>query len=158
MQETRVQSLGCKDSLEKKWLPPLSMLVWRIPRTEEPGRLQSTGSQRVGHDWLTNTYSSGLIYCQSIFFKDLKNIFSSVTQSCPTLCDPMDCSTPGHPVHHQLPEFTGSKTHTHWVSDAVQPSSSAVPFSSCPQSFRASGSFQMSQFFALGGQRIGASA
>ena len=34
----------------------------------------------------------------------------------------MDCSTPGHPVHHQLPEFTGSKTHTHWVSDAVQPS------------------------------------
>ena len=41
-------------------------------------------------------------------------------QSCATLCDPMDCSTPGLPVHHQLPEFT--QTHAHWVSDAVQPS------------------------------------
>ena len=46
--------------------------------------------------------------------------FSSVTQSCPTLCDPMNCSTPGLPVHHQLPEFT--QTHVHWVSDAIQPS------------------------------------
>ena len=45
---------------------------------------------------------------------------SSVAQSCPTLCNPMDCSTPGLPVHHQLPEFT--QTHVHWVSDAVQPS------------------------------------
>ena len=42
---------------------------------------------------------------------------SSVTQSCPTLCDPMNCSTPGLPVHHQLPEFT--QTHVHWVSDAI---------------------------------------
>ena len=46
--------------------------------------------------------------------------FSSVTQSCQTLCDPIDCSTPGHPVHHQLPEFT--HTHVHWVGDASQPS------------------------------------
>ena len=46
--------------------------------------------------------------------------FSSVTQSCPTLCNPMNCSTPGLPVHHQLPEFT--QTHVHWVSDAIQPS------------------------------------
>ena len=46
--------------------------------------------------------------------------FSSVTQSCPTLCDPMNCSTPGLPVHHQLPEFT--QTHVHWVGDAIQPS------------------------------------
>ena len=46
--------------------------------------------------------------------------FSSVTQSCLTLCDPMDCSTPGFPVHHQLPEL--AKTHVHWVSDAIQPS------------------------------------
>ena len=44
--------------------------------------------------------------------------FSSVTQSCPTLCDPMDCTTPGLPVHHQLPEF--SQTHVHWVGDAIQ--------------------------------------
>ena len=46
--------------------------------------------------------------------------FSLVAQSCPTLCDPMNCSTPGLPVHHQLPEFT--ETHVHRVSDAIQPS------------------------------------
>ena len=46
--------------------------------------------------------------------------FSSVAQSCPTLCDPIDCSTPGFPVHHQLPEFT--QTHVHPVGDAIQPS------------------------------------
>ena len=46
--------------------------------------------------------------------------FSSVTQSCPTLCHPMNCSTPGLPVHHQLPEFT--QTHVHRVGDAIQPS------------------------------------
>ena len=46
--------------------------------------------------------------------------FSSVAQLCPTLCNPMNCSTPGLPVHHQLPEST--KTHVHWVSDAIQPS------------------------------------
>ena len=46
--------------------------------------------------------------------------FSSVPQSCPTLCDPMNHSTLGLPVHHQLPEFT--QTHVHWVSDTIQPS------------------------------------
>ena len=46
--------------------------------------------------------------------------FSSVAQSCPTLCDPMNHSTPGLPVHHQLPKFT--QTHVHRVSDAIQPS------------------------------------
>ena len=45
---------------------------------------------------------------------------SSVAQSCLTLCDPMDCSTPGFPVHHQLSEFT--QTLVHWVGDAIQPS------------------------------------
>ena len=46
--------------------------------------------------------------------------FSSVAQSCPTLCHPMNCSTPGLPVHHQLPKFT--QTHVHRVGDAIQPS------------------------------------
>ena len=78
--------------------------------------------------------------------------FNSVAQSCPTLCDPMNCSTPGLPVHHQLPEFT--QTHVHRVSDAIQPShpSSVVPFSSCPQFLPASESFPMSQRLAWGGQ------
>ena len=84
--------------------------------------------------------------------------FSSVAQSCPTLCDPMDCSTPGFPVHHQLPEFT--QTHVHWVGDAIHPtiSSSAVSSSFCLQPFPASGSFPMSHFFTWGGQSIGVSA
>ena len=76
--------------------------------------------------------------------------FSSVAQLCLTLCDPMDCSTPGLPVHHQLPEFT--QTH---VIESVMPStisSSVVPFSSHLQSFPASGSFQMSQLLTSGGQ------
>ena len=54
--------------------------------------------------------------------------FSSVAQSCPTLCDPMDCNMPGFPVHHQLPEF--AQTHVHQVGDAIQlsyPLSSPFP-------------------------------
>ena len=72
---------------------------------------------------------------------------SSVAQLCLTLCDPMDCSTPGFPVHHQLPELTQSKSHpsSWWCHPTI--SSSIVPFSSCPQSFPASGSFPVSQFF-----------
>ena len=50
MQETWVQSLGREDLLEKEMAAHSSILAWRIPRTEEPGRLQSMGSQRVGHD------------------------------------------------------------------------------------------------------------
>ena len=80
--------------------------------------------------------------------------FSSVAQLCLTLCDPMDCSTPGFPVHHQLTEL--AQTHVHLVGDVI--SSSVVPFSSCLQSFPASGSFPMSQFSASGGQSIGALA
>ena len=51
---------------------------------------------------------------------DMEQQFSSVAQSCPTLCEPMNCSTPGLPVHHQLSEFT--QTHIHRVIDAIQPS------------------------------------
>ena len=80
--------------------------------------------------------------------------FSSVTQSCLTLCDPMNHSTPGLPVHHQLPEF--AQTHVHRVDDAI--SSSVVPFSSYHQSLPASGSFPMGQLFAWGGQSTGISA
>ena len=84
--------------------------------------------------------------------------FSSVAQSCLTLCDPMNCSTPGLPVHHRLPEFT--QTLVHWVGDAIHSaiSSSVVPFSPCPQSLPASESFPISQLFAWGGQSIGVSA
>ena len=74
--------------------------------------------------------------------------FSSVAQSCLTLCDPMDCSMPGLPVHHQFLELT--QTHVHWVGDRWTISSSVVPFSFYLQSFSASGSFPMSQFSSDG--------
>ena len=91
----------------------------------------------------------------------------SVTKLCPTLCNSMDCITPGFPVLHYLLAF--AQTHVRWVGDAIHPamddirwdptiSSSVVPFSSCPQSFPASGSFPMSRLFTSGGQSIGASA
>ena len=76
--------------------------------------------------------------------------FSSVTQSCPMLCDPMDYSTPGFPIHHQLPEL--AQTHVHWVNDDVQPSYLVILFS-CLQSFPASGSFSMCQHYQTGGQK-----
>ena len=81
---------------------------------------------------------------------------SSVAHSCPTLCNPMNHIMPGLPVHYQLPQFT--RTHVHRVGDATQPSHPVVPFSSCPQSLPASGSFPVSQLFTSGGQSIGVSA
>ena len=77
------------------------------------------------------------------------------SQSCPTLCDPMDWSMPSFPVLHCLPEFV--QTHVHWVCDAIQPTCPVIPFSYCLQSFPASGSFPVSRLFASGGQSIGAS-
>ena len=80
--------------------------------------------------------------------------FSSVAQLCPTLCNPVDCSTPGLPVHHQLPEFT--QTHAQRVGDAIQPSHPlSPPFLPVPNP---SQSFPMSQLFARGGQSTGVSA
>ena len=66
----------------------------------------------------TSTYSSGILFSTGYILKASQ--FSSVTQSCPTLYDPMNGSMPGLPVHHQLLEFT--QTHVHRVSDAIQPS------------------------------------
>ena len=104
-----------------------SILDWRIPRTEESGWLQSKRSQRVRHDlgtdqqegkkqsWPIETGAfpqqhiwsiSGLPSLCSAFYVFITFQFSSVTQSCPTLCDPMNRSAPGLPVHHQIPEFT----------------------------------------------------
>jgi len=80
----------------------------------------------------------------------------SVTQSCATLCDCMDYSTPGIPVHHQLLEL--AQTQIHRVGNAIQPSHPLSSPSPPVQSFPASGSFLVSQLFASGGQTTGASA
>ena len=83
--------------------------------------------------------------------------FSAFTQSCSTLCDPIDCGMPGLHVQYQLPEFT--QTHVTWVGWCHPTiSSSVIPFSPLPQSLPASGFFQMSKFSAAGGQNIGVSA
>ena len=82
--------------------------------------------------------------------------FSSVAQSCPTLSDFMNRSTPGLPVHHHLPEFTQTCPSSRWCHLAIL--SSVVPFSSYPQSLPASESFPMSQLFIWGGQSTGVSA
>ena len=81
--------------------------------------------------------------------------FSSVAQLGLTLCDPMNCSTPDLPVHHQILEHT--QTHGHCIGDAILPYHPVIPFSSCLLSFPASWSFQMGQLFASGGQSIGVS-
>ena len=82
------------------------------------------------------------------------HMFSSVTQSCSTLCHPKDCSMPGFPVHHQLLDL--AQTHVHRVNDAIQPSHPLL--SPSPPAFTTSGSFPRSQFFPLGGQSIRVSA
>ena len=82
--------------------------------------------------------------------------FSSVAQSFPTLCDPMNRSTPGLPVHHKLLEFT--QTHVHQVGDAIQPSHPLFPLLLLPPITPSIRVFSMSQLFAWGGQSTGVSA
>ena len=111
MRETWVWSLGWGDLLEKETAIHSSTIAWKIPWTEKPGR----GCRVPACPWGCNKSDTTerlhlLISVQ----------FSWVTQSCPTLCDPMNRSMPGLPIHHQLPEFT--QTHVHRVSDAIQPS------------------------------------
>ena len=82
---------------------------------------------------------------------------SSVAQSFPTLRDPSDCSTPGFPVHHHLPELAQTPFHrSRWCQPTI--TFSVVPFSSSLQSFPASRSFPVSQFFASSGKSIAVSA
>ena len=69
--------------------------------------------------WIQSVILTLILFC--FVFKVFSSVqFSSVTQSCLTLCHPMDCSTPGFPVYYQFPELT--QTHVGWVRDAVQPS------------------------------------
>ena len=103
-------------------------------------------------DWLI------IFYCWLFFIENFTTFCCSVAQLCPTLHNPMKCSTLGLPVSHHLLEF--AQVHAHCVSDATQPyhPSSVALFSFCLQFFPASGSFQMSQLFVSGDQNIGASA
>ena len=114
-------------------------------------------SQPVAWQWVActcrNSVWQGLLFCTVLLSCPKSFIltcyiiqFSSVAQSCPTLCDPMNHSTLGLPVHHQLPEFT--QTHVHRVGDAIQPSHSlSSPFPPAPNPCQHQ-SFPMSQLFA----------
>ena len=108
-QETQVQSLGWEDPLEEEMATCSSILAWEIPWTEEPGGLQSTGHKELDSTeqltlslWLVAHYPVHV----SVFMINSVQSLSRVR-----LCDPMDRSTPGLPVHHPLPEFT--QTHVH---------------------------------------------
>ena len=95
-----------------KMVQPLWKTVWHVPK-----QLSIESSYDPSISLLGIIYLKGIKTCPKICTWIFQ--FSSVTQSCPTLCDPMNHSTPGLPVHHQLPEFT--QTRVHWVSDALQP-------------------------------------
>ena len=116
---------------------------WRIIKLHEGWRMQLAGRPpRVAGEgeWAGISASSFLQ-------------FSLVALVSPTPCDPMDCSTPGLPDHHQFPN---SCPLSQWYHPNI--SSSVIPFSSCFQSFPASGSSPRSQFFTSDGQSIGVSA
>ena len=145
----QVLFLGREDPLEKEMAPHSSILTWRIPWTEEFGLLQPMGWQESdttyrlnrhhhSHEYKSQDFISSPLHPFPIlpiviqlipsnpawafylFSFTISVQFNSVTQSCLALGDPMDCSTPGFPVHHQLLEPT--ETHVYRVGDTIQPS------------------------------------
>ena len=136
----------------------LSTLWWR--------RIRGLWNLLNGRDWLKGNL--GLVLMgRAMLSKSLIQFslmggavfppcyFSSVAQSCLTLCNPMDCSTPCSLSITNSQSYSNSCPLSWWCHPTI--SSSVLPFSSCLQSFPATGSFQMSQFFTAGGQSIGIS-
>ena len=106
----------------KSWTRLSTQLTPIKHHNKKPHRLPGFHHERVyqSHVHFVLQSIKCVKHCIKMYTAKLKVQFSSVTQSCPTLCDPMNRSTPGLPVHHQLPEFTQS--HIHRGSDAIQPS------------------------------------
>ena len=106
--------------------PILCHIMWRAESLEkilcwERLKAKWEGSGRGWYGWMVSLTQWTWVWANSgREWRTGKSQFSSVAQLCLTLCDPMDHSLPGHPIHHQLPGFT--QTHIHWVSDAIQPS------------------------------------
>ena len=150
MQETQemwVRSIGQEDPPEEEMATHSSILAPKIPWTGESDRLQSKGSQRVGHDWATKQASK-----QANIFK--YSCCCSFAQLCTILCDPMDYSTPVFPV---LPWVCSKSCPLSWWCHPTI-SCSVTPVSFCLQSFPEWGSFPMIQPFPSGSQSIRASA
>ena len=138
-QETRIQSLRREDPLEKEMAAHSRIPARTIPWTEKPGGLQSIGLQRVGHDLATEREHKPGFY-STLYLKSTENQFSSVAQSCLTLCDPMHARPP-LPTPLPTPRvYSNSCPLSWWCHPTI--SSSIIPFSSHPQSFPTSGSFQ----------------
>ena len=174
MQETQVQALDQEKTLKKGMATHSSILAWRIPWTEEPGKLQSIRSQRVRHKWATNTplkKKTWIALCLLMLTCNIYNIhkcmrfininhFSSVQFSHSVMSDSLQPHEPQHsrpPCPSPTPGVhSNSRPLSRWCHPAI--SSSVVPCSSCPLPFPASGSFPMSQLFASGGQSTGVSA
>ena len=169
MQETRVQSLSLEDTLEKGMAIHSRILAWKIPWTEEPGRLPSMGLKRVGHNWVTNTFTFsfhfslmpfGTISSISIYriflYISIIIIIYIVYSSDPnyyvfwTVVKVMSNSLWPHGLQHTrfpCPSLSpGICSNSYLLSWSCHPNilSSVTIFSSCPQSFPASGSFQIS--------------
>ena len=148
--------------LEKEMATHSSVLAWRIPGTGEPGGLPSMGSHRVGHDWsdLAAAFWSILVHW---FLKHQCSLLPSPV-SVQFSRSVMSDSLWPHKLQHARPPcpsptprvYPNSCPLSRWCNPTI--SSSVFPFSSWSQSFPASGSFQMSQLFTSGGQRIGVSA
>ena len=121
MSATRLPYLRIDTSTEGLATPPVRVLVPPSQSSEIPNySLQEAWTALTLRIFLNTTFNPSLLIRDSCHFSSV----SSVTQLCPTLCDPMNCSMPVLPVHHQLPEFT--QTHVHWVSDAIQSSYSLL--------------------------------
>ena len=98
---------------------PLNAQFQRIPRRDKKDLSEKCKEMRKTIEWERRDLFKKIRDTKGAFHASSVP-FSSITQSCPTFCDPMNCSTPGLPVHHYLPEFT--QTHVHQVGDAIQPS------------------------------------
>ena len=148
MQKTGVWSLGQEDPLEKGMATHSSILAWETPWTEESGGLQSMELQRVG---VTEQQTLSLLWSKVYQFSSVQ-LLSRVRLF----------ATPWTTARQASLSITNSQSPpnpcpwSRWCHPTI--SSSVVPFSPCPQSFPASGSFPISQLFTSGGQRIGVSA
>ena len=134
-------------ALEKEMATHSSVLAWRIPRMGDPGGLPSLGSHRVRHDW-RDLAAAAAVYISSVQFSH--SVVSDSLRPHGLQHSRLPCPSPAPRV------CSNSCPLSWWYHPAVL--SSVILFSSCLQSFPASGSFPVSQFFPSGGQSIGASA
>ena len=98
----------------------LCTFTWLTPSFSSPAICSNITSSKQSFPVSHTTSPLQLTLALCTFHWLPSSQFSSIAQKCLTICDPMDCSTPGFPLHHQLPELT--QTHVHWVSNAIQPS------------------------------------